>query len=157
MNRPLTEHIFFMLMIAGALGTAAISPSLAGYLGLLLLVPVGGVLYATRTWPDRGFYLLCSGQPLVIACGTVTIWAGLFCAWMLAGMVQGAWGALDSYGDFRVFLLFCAVTFPVAAIIQLSNHVLLPLLVLVTVTGLVLFIQLVRRYQFRKQYTGAVS
>ena len=41
-----------------------------GLVCLLLALLPGVILYLTRTWPDRAFYLTCAGQPAVIACGS---------------------------------------------------------------------------------------
>jgi|GEM_PF-2272411 len=154
MNRPGLELIFFVLMAAGALGAAVVSPSMTGYLGVLFLIPVGALLFAARAAHEKGLYCVCSGVIPVIACGALSIWAGLFTAWMLAGVVLSVWGMLEGNDDFRMYLLFCCATFFIACAVQLSNHVLLPLLVFAAGAGLVLFVQVIRDYQFRKEYSG---
>ena len=157
MNRAFLKPGFFLLMAMGALGAAVTAHFPAGYLCLLLLIPVGGLLFAARTWHGRIFYLVCSGELLVLACGAVTIWAGLFTAWMLAGVVLLELGMLEGREDFGVFVLFCCATLVLAAVIQVSDHVLVPLLLLAAGAGLVLFFQDIRNYQLRKKYAGACT
>ena len=157
MNRAFLKPGLFLLMALGALGAAVSSHSPAGYLCVLLLIPTGGILFAAHTWHGRIFYLVCSGELLVIACGALMIWAGLFTAWMLAGVVLLDLGMLEGREDVSVFILFCCVTLVLAAGMQLSNHVLVPLLLLAAGTGLVLIFEDIRNYQLRKKYTGAGS
>jgi hypothetical protein len=157
MNRTYLKPGFFLLMAVGALGAAVASHSSAGYLCVLLLIPPAGILFAAPTWHGRIFYLTCTGELLVIACGTITIWSGLFTAWMLTGVVLEEAGMLEGNEDFRAYLLFCCVMLVLAAVIQLSNHVLIPLLLLAAGTGLVLIFEDVRTYQLKKTYTGAGS
>jgi hypothetical protein len=157
MNRAYVKPGFFVLMAGGALGAAVASHSLTGILCVLLLIPTGAILFAARTWQGRIFYLVCSGELLVIACGAVSIWAGLFTAWMLTGIVLGELRMIEGNEDMGIYLLFCCVTLVPAAVIQVSNHVLLPLLLLAAGAGLVLFYEHIRNYQLRKTYTGGVS
>jgi len=155
MNYLLPEYPFFIALAAGVTVITLLSGSPAGYLNFLLLLLLSGILVITRTWHDRGFYLACSGEPLVIACGIMNLWAGLFAVCMLAGIVCGALGLVESRKDLIPFTLFCGSSFLVALLIQVSNHVLLPLLILGSMTAIILAIQSVRTYQFRKHYTGA--
>ena len=151
------DHGFFLLMVAGILiFTAAASPA-SWYLYPPLLVLIGIVLYRTRTWKDRVFYILCAGQPLVIVLSAVLVWAGLFVVWMLAGIVLSTTGMLGSDRDWRYYVVFCGATLVIAAAIQVSNHVLLPLVILSGLITLFAAVQTIREYQFRKQYTGAPS
>jgi hypothetical protein len=146
---------FFALLAAGVLVLTAASPSPSWYLFPLLIALIGGVMVYTRTWQDRAFMLLCAGQPLVIACGAISLYAGLFVVWMLAGIVLSTMGMFGSGRDRRSFLYFCGATLVIAAGIGQANHVLLPLLILGAVTVIFVAIQTIREYQFRKQYTGA--
>ena len=149
------EYGFFAVLAAGVLVLTAASPSPSWYLYPLLVALFGGVMYYTRTWQDRAFMLLCAGQPLVIACGAISLYAGLFVVWMLAGIVLSAMGMFGSGPDRRSFLYFCGATLLIAAGIGQANHVLLPLLVLGAVTVLFIAVLTIREYQFRKHYTGA--
>jgi hypothetical protein len=149
------DHGFFLLLAAGVLiFTVAASPA-SWYLYPLLLALTGIVLYATRTWKDRVFYILCSGQPLVIALSAVLPGAGLFAVWMLAGIVLAELGMLASGYDWLTYAAFCGVTLVIAAVIQASNHVLLPLIMLTGIVTLFAAVRILRDYRFRKQYTGA--
>lgn len=145
---------FFALLAAGVLLLTAAIPSPSWYLYPVLVALIGGVMYYTRTWQDRAFMLLCAGQPLVNACGAISLYAGLFVVWMLAGIVLSAMGMFGSDSDRRSFLYFCGATLLIAAGIGQANHVLLPLLVLGAATVLFVTVQTIREYQFRKQYTG---
>jgi hypothetical protein len=158
MNLPLRlDYGFFLLMVAGILTfTVAASPA-SWYLYPPLLVLVGIVLYRTRTWKDRALYILCAGQPLVIASGTALVWAGLFVVWTLAGIVLSSLGMLGSGRDWRSYAGFCGATLVIAAGIDASNHVLLPLVILGGLITLFSAVQTIREYRFRKQYTGAPS
>ncbi len=149
------DHGFFLLLVAGVLiFTLAASP-VSWYIYPMLLVLTGIVLYVTRTWKDRVFYILCAGQPLVIALSAVLVWAGLFAVWMLAGIVLAELGMLASGNDWLPYAAFCGATLVIAGGIQASNHVLLPLMILAGLIALFAAVQTLRDYRFRKQYTGA--
>jgi len=152
MKTVLLGYGFHTALAAGVIGFAILAP--VGYINLILLVLFGSVLYLTRTWHDRAFYLVCAGEPLVIGCGAVNIWAGLFVVWMLAGIICPAMGIPVPGSEIKAFLLFCCATFFITLIIQLSNHVLLPLIILCAGTGLILTVKSVRDYQLKKQYSG---
>jgi hypothetical protein len=152
---PRLDYGFFLLMIAGILiFAAAVSPS-SWYLYPPLLVLLGIVLHVTRTWKDRVFYILCAGQPLVIASCATLVWAGLFVVWMLAGIVLATLGMLGSGRDRQSYAAFCGAALVIAAGIDASNHVLLPLVIIGGLTSLFAAVQTIREYQFRKRYTGA--
>jgi len=156
MNLPVRkEDGFFLLLAAGVLlfTVAAFPPS--WYLYPLLLVLPGIVLHVTRTWKDRMFYVICAGQPLVIALSAALVWAGLFAVWMLAGIVLAALGMLGQGDDLRTYAAFCGATLVIAAAIDASDHVLLPLVVLGGLIALCAAVQTIREYRFRKQYAGA--
>ena len=149
------DHGFFLLLAAGVLVfTVAASPA-SWYLYPLLLALSGIVLYATRTGKDRVFYIICAGQPLVIALSAALVWAGLFAEWMLAGIVLAELGMLSSRNDWLTSAAFCGATLVIAAGIQASNHVLLPLFILTGIIALFAAVRILRDYQFRKQYSGA--
>jgi hypothetical protein len=150
-----TAYGFFAVLAAGVLLLTATAPSPSWYLLPLLIALTGGVMYYSRTWQDRAFILLCAGQPLVIACGALSLFAGLFVVWMLAGIVLSTMGMFGSEPDRRSFLYFCGATLVIAAGIGQANHVLLPLLILGAVTVVFAAVQTIREYRFRKQYTGA--
>ncbi len=156
MNFPLRQvQGFFLLLVAGVLLFTFAAPPASPYIGPLLLFLTGIVVYATRTWKDRAFYLLCAGQPLVIALSVVLIWAGLFAVWMLAGIVLADLGMLASASDWISYAAFCGATLVIAAGIEVSNHVLLPLMILAGLLVLLVAVQILRDYRFRKQYAGA--
>ncbi len=146
---------FFLLLAAGVLIFTVTASPASWYLYPLLLALTGMVLYVTRTWKDRVFYILCAGQPLVIALSAVLVWAGLFAEWMLSGIVLAELGRLTSRNDWLTYAAFCGVTLVIAAGIQASNHVLLPLLILVGLIILFAAVRILHDYRFRKQYTGA--
>jgi hypothetical protein len=156
MNRIRPEYGFFAGMAAGVLILSALVSFSSWYIHLMLLALMGITLYYTGTWPDRIFYLVCAGGLLVVAAGAMNLWAGLFVVWMLAGVICGAQGLLESRKDYYALFLFWGCTLVIAAVIQVSNHVILPLLLSGAVTGLIIGIQMIRNYQFRKQYSGAL-
>jgi|WetSurMetagenome_2_1015567.scaffolds.fasta_scaffold95700_2 hypothetical protein len=148
---------FFLLLAAGVLiFTYAASPA-SWYIYPLLLALTGIVLYVTRTGKDRAFYILCAGQPLVIALSAVLIGAGLFAVWMLAGIVLAELGMLASGNDWLMYAAFCGITLVIAVGIQVSNHVLLPLMILTGLIALFAAVRILRDYQFRKQYTSGAN
>ena len=156
MNLPLRlDHGFFLLMAAGILIFTVVASPSSWYLYPPLLVLLGIVLHVTRAWKDRVFYILCAGQPLVIALSAVLVWAGLFAVWMLAGIVLAALGMLASVVDRRTYAAFCGAALVIAAGIDASGHVLLPLLVTGGLTAGFAMVYTVREYRFRKQYAGA--
>ena len=146
---------FFLLLAAGVLIFIVAASPASWYLYPLLLALTGTVLYVTRTWKDRVFYILCAGQPLVIALSAVLVWAGLFAEWMLSGIVLAELGRLTSRNDWLTYAAFCGVTLVIAAGIQASNHVLLPLIILAGLIILFAAVRILRDYRFRKQYSGA--
>ena len=148
------EYGFFAVLAAGVLLLTAANPLPSWYLSPLLIGLIGGVMYYTRTWQDRAFMLLCAGQPLVIACGAISLYAGLFVVWMGAGIVLSTTGMFGSGPDRRSFLYFCGATLLIVTGIEQANHVLLPLLILGAVTVVFAAVQTIREYRFRKQYTG---
>jgi hypothetical protein len=156
MNRIRPEYGFFAGMAAGILILSALVSSPSWYIHLMLLAVVGIILYSTTAWHDRIFYLVCAGGLLVVAAGVMNLWAGLFVVWMLAGLTCGAQGLLESRKDYYALLLFWGCTLVIAAVIQVSNHVILPLLLSGAGTGLIIGIQVIRNYQFRKQHSGAL-
>ena len=156
MNLLLRKDIgFFLLLAAGVLIFTVIVQPPSWYLYPLLLALPGIVLYVTRTWKDRVFYILCAGQPLVIAVSAVQVWAGLFAVWMLAGIVLAALGMLEPGDDLLTYATFCGATLVIAAGIDASGHVLLPLLIIGGLTAVFAMVFTVREYRFRKQYIGA--
>jgi hypothetical protein len=155
MNDSLPEYVFFIALAVVVSASALISGSLAGYINVILLLLFSGILIITRTWKDRGFYLVCGAEPLVIACTVTNLWAGLFSLCMVAGIICRAFGLLESRPDLRPFLFFCGSSFLIALLIRVSNHVLVPLIIFGGITGVILAIRSVRTYQFRKEYTGA--
>ena len=146
------NYLFFGVLAAGVIGVTAWSGSPIWYLNLILLCLFGGISYAIRSWHDRVFYLVCAGEPLIVACGAINLWAGVFVLWMVAGIVCNAIGMLDFLMGIKSFVLFCGVAAIVAILIQVSNHVLLPLLILATGTGAILAVQVIRDHQFIKQF-----
>ncbi len=149
------EFGFFAAMVAGVLLITAMNPHPYGYLNLTLLFVPGIVLFLTRTRHDRAFYLVCAGEPLVVATGVVNLWAGLFAACMLAGITCGALGLLSLKKDYLLLVFFWGSAAIVTMILQLSNHVRLPLILFGVGIVLLIVIQMIRNYQFKKQYSGA--
>ena len=139
-----------------ALATAALSPEPARYVIPLLLLPLA-VLVLRADGPDaRLFYLPCAGILLVITCGIVHVIAGLVLAWAVAGLCLHAWGMLDSPGDLRAWAAFCGALAIAAIVIVLSNHVLLPFLVILGTAGAVFLVQSLHNHRMRKQLRGAL-
>jgi hypothetical protein len=155
MRLPLLEHRFLIALAAGVVAITVITGSPVWFLNLMLLSLLCGVLVLTMTWPDRGFYLTCTGVLLVVSCGLQNIWGGLFVACMLAGIVCSSLGLLESRQDLRVYGFFCGGSFLIALLIEVSNHVLVPLLILGIIAAAIFAIQSIRIYQFRKHYSGA--
>jgi hypothetical protein len=155
MTSLLPEYRFFSALAAGVIITTVFLASPVWYLNLILLILVFGSLILTRTWRDRGFYLVCSGIPLVVACSLMNLWAGLFTICMGAGIVCSTLGLLESRQDLIRLGFFWGCSFLTALLIQISNHVLFPLIILGGITALFLAVRSVRMYQFRKHYAGA--
>ncbi|WP_321507928.1 hypothetical protein [uncultured Methanoregula sp.] len=155
MSRILPEYQWFIVMVAGVACITLLLGSPIWYLNGLLVLLYLGVLLLTRTRRDRGFYLVCAGEPLVIACGIQNLWAGVFIICTLAGIICSVLGLFESRNDKQQFGLFLVISFLIALLIQLSNHVLLPLIILGVVAAAIILIQSIRMYQFRKHYTGA--
>jgi hypothetical protein len=154
MNPMKPEYGFFAGMVAGVLILSVLVPTQYWYINLILITLFGITLYYTAPRNDRIFYLVCAGELLVVAAGVTMLWAGLFMVWMLAGVVCGVQGLLVSRTDYYTLILFWGCTILIASVIQVSNHVILPLLLFGLGTGLILGIRMMRNYQFRKHYSG---
>jgi len=150
----LPEYGFFIALAAGITGITIFQALPYWYLNIILLIFFFFILAISRTWHDRGFYLACSGEILVVACSISNIWAGLYALCMLAGILCGALGILKNRQDLKTLAFFCGSSCIIAILAQLSNHVLSPLVVLGSIIIIILAIQSVRTYQFRKYYTG---
>ena len=146
---------FLAILFLGVTGMSVLVPSPLSYLPFLLTLLLGGVLFLSRDRPDRFFYVACAAQPLIIACGLVNIWAGLFAVWMTGGMVAGMLDRLSSRQDLLFLLLFFGITLVLAGLVQLANHVLPLLVVLGAGLALALVVLILRDYQFRQHCAGA--
>jgi hypothetical protein len=151
------EFRFLVPLAAGIVAITAYLRPETWYLPPALFLVFLGIYALTRSWPDRGFYLVCSGVLLTIAAGAMNLWAGLFTVWMVAGTVCSSHGLLQTKSDFHTFLGFCGITTAVALLLEFSNHTVLPLSVLTAGFLIVLFVQSVRVYQFKKHYSGGES
>ena len=151
----LPEYRFFLALAAGVIVATFFLASREWYLNVVLLLLLFGILISTRSWPDRAFYIVCSGELLVISCSIMNLWTGLFSVCMLAGIFYSTTGFLESRQDLNDLALFCGSSCILALLIQFSNHVLVPLVILGGITALILTVQSVRMYQFRKHVTGA--
>ncbi len=154
MKLLLPEYAFFIALAAGIAGITFYLALPEWYLNIILLIIFFFILAISRSWQDRGFYLACSGEVLVVACSITNIWAGLYAVCMLAGILCGALGILKNRQDLKILAFFCGSSFMIAILAQLSNHVLSPLLVLGSIIIIILAFQSVRTYQFRKYYSG---
>ena len=155
MSAFLPEYRFILPLVAVIIGAVLLLQPATAYLDFIILLIFISVFALTRTWHDRGFYLVCSSVPLMIGAGMMNIWAGMMVIWMVAGTICTSLGILASREDMMHFLGFCGCVLLVTLLIDVSNHVLLPLLVLAGGVAVVLLIQSVRAYQFRKYYSGA--
>jgi hypothetical protein len=156
MNPPSRDIQIIIVMAAVVILATAIFPSPSWYLTLVLLGVFILVSWRTRAWPDRVFYLTCSGILLVVACSAASTGEGLVVAWLLAGVIATVMGMIWSKKDIPAVLMFGSSTLAVALMIQLANHVLLPLLILGAATALVVAALAIRDYRFRKEHTGAL-
>lgn len=149
------EAGFFILLIAGFVGfLLPFFPTLYWFSCLFLALLPGVVLYLIRVWPDRAFYLICAGQPAVIAWGITDIRVGFFAEMILAGMVAGTMGLLTSREDYLYLLLFSGLLLVVALIVQASNHVFFPLIALGAGLALLAGVLKIANYRFRKECAG---
>ena len=134
---------------------SAITASQTWYLNILLAMIVPVVLYMTREWKDRGFYLVCAAIPTVIACGMMNLAGGLIAACMAAGLFCSVLGLLSTRGDQNLFAAFCGISIVITLLLGFSNHVVLPLIILGIAAASILAIISIRMYRVRKHYTGA--
>ncbi len=148
------DRVILVLMAAVVILSTLIRPGPAGYLAILLVVVFAITYRLTRTWPDRVFYLVCSGILLVAISGAASVWEGLVLAWMAAGVIATVMEIHVSAQDLPALLVAGSVTLAITLMIELANHVLLPLAILCGITGCVLAVMAIRDYRFRKQYSG---
>lgn len=149
------EYAVFGILAGGIIVLSLFLGSPFWYINLLLLVLLLCIMLGTHTWHDRGFYLLCGGVPVVIASSSMNLWAGVFAACTLAGMIAIVFGIGESTQDLKNYAVFCGSSLLVALIIQISNHAVVPLIAFAGVTALILAVYSVRRYQFHKHLSGA--
>jgi hypothetical protein len=155
MIRFLPEYPSIAILAAIVLSTTLVFGVELWYVSAVLILIFAGVYTYTYEYPDRGFYILCSGIPLVIECGLLSLWAGLLAGCGLAVVTCSALGILKTATDRKNFLIFCGIAFIVALVTELTNHVLLPLLVFSIAAGVVILVRSVKRYQIQKEFTGA--
>jgi hypothetical protein len=154
--RPLSPDSWVTIVMAAIIILAdVVYPTPSWYLTLVLLGLFITVYWLTVSRHDRVFYLVCSGVLLVVACGTISIWEGFIIAWTLGVIIATAAGMRVSRNDIPALLTFGSCTLAVALMIQLANHVLLPLLVLSAVIAGIAAVLAIRDYQFRKECSGA--
>lgn len=146
------DYLFIAVLAVTVIGVTVWTGSVVWYLPPILLCLFGGVFYATRRWHDRGFFLICAGIPLMVACGAMSAWAGLVAGWMVAGCTCNAMGLLARPRERQLFGVFCAATLPVALIVYFSNHVVVPIIIFAVVTGAIVAVQQIRDHQWRKRY-----
>lgn len=145
-----------MLLALGVIVlTLPFFPTLYWFVCLVPVAFAGMVLFLARQWPDRAFYLVCAGQPAILACGSTNFLAGLYVAMMLAGMVAGTMGLLRSREDALYLLLFWSLLLVIALPVWLSSHVFTLLLAQGAGLALLAGILAIRGHQFRKEFTGA--
>ena len=125
------------------------------YILVLLLLTYFFVLFLTRNRHDRGYFITCSAIPLLVACSSANIWAGLGTACLLAGNFRTMQALIETREDILVFGAYCTILLPLALLIHLANHVLLPFFVFAGTAIVLLAIQSIRTYQLKKHYTGA--
>ena len=152
MRQEQRDYVFLGVLVVGVIGITAWSGSPVWYLNLILLCLFGGIFSAIRNWHDRVFYLVCAGEPLIVACSATNLWAGVVVVWMVAGIVCNTMGMLEFSGGIKSFVLFCGVAAIVAALVQVSNHVVFPLLILAAGTVAILAAQAIRDHQFKKLF-----
>lgn len=157
MNRNILHYGFFTILAAGVIFQAVASGTQQGFPAVLLLFILAVVLVTTRTWPDRALFIVCIGEPLIVACSMMNLWAGLFSSCMLTGILYGTLAFLKSLTDLAIAGSFFFVFIIITIAIQVSNHVLLPLVAISVVAGLILLIQSIRNYQFARQYTSGAT
>lgn len=143
------------LLAVVAVLSAILVPSPAAYLTVVLTAAFALIYRVTRAWPDRAFYLVCTGVLLVAISASVSVWEGLAAGWLVAAVFVSATGIVITIRDLPVLLAGGFVTVAIALMIALANHVLLPLIVLCTAAVLFLGIMAVRDHRFRKEYSGA--
>jgi cell division protein FtsW (lipid II flippase) len=148
------DRVLLLLMAAAVIAGTILRPGPAEYLAILLVCVFAAVYRLTRNRPDRLFYLACSGALLVAVCATASTWEGLFVAWMAAGVLAASAGITVSARDLPAVLLCAGVTLVLAWMIELANHVLLPLTVIGGITAIILAVMAIRTYRLRKEYAG---
>jgi len=149
-----SDRVIVGCMMAIVIIGVSIKPGLAGYLSILLTVVFAFMYWLTQTRSDRLFYLACCGALLAAICASVWIWEGLLIAWMAAGVMATATGISLSIHDLPVLLVSVCATVAIALLVDMANHVYLPIAVLCGITFIVLVVMAIRHYQFQKQYSG---
>lgn len=125
------------------------------YILISLLLVYFSVLALTRNRHDRGFFITCSAVPLLVACSSANIWAGLVTACLLAAYFRTILTLIETRGDGLIFGTYCTSLLLLALLIHFANHVLLPFFIITGTVIVLLAIQSIRTYQLKKHYTGA--
>ena len=152
MRQVSTDHALIGVMAAAAILAAVLLPPMAGYPAIILVGVFAGVPRLTRAWPDRAFCLACAGTLLVAASAAASTWEGLGMAWLVAGIIATVmeFPMRSIPALLAAFLATAAITL----MIEMANHVLLPLVILACMTGLIAAVMAIRDYRFRKHYSG---
>jgi hypothetical protein len=118
-----------------------------GVCGLFLLV----AFYALIRDINR-FYVLCAGEPAVIAAGAVGPWEALGLQLILLAMLLEGTGFLHSVRDSAIFGVFCLAAAAVTAFVLAFRHVSTPLFVLVIAGLAVVAICLLAEHQYTARF-----
>jgi hypothetical protein len=154
---PLPSSRVILGIMAGVVILGSLfRPSLAGYLAIVFFGVFFLVFWLTRNQPGRVFYLAVTGTLLTAVCAAASTGEGLVIAWLGGGLIAGVMGARLSRHDIPALLAGGIFTVALAALIEWSNHVLLPIVIMGGIAGCFLAVMAVRDYRFRKQYTGEV-
>lgn len=115
--------------------------------GIFLLV----AFYALIREINR-FYVLCAGEPAVVAAGAVSPWAALVLQLLLLAILLEGTGSLRSVRDGAVFGIFCIAAAGVTGFVLAFRHVSTPLFVLVVAGLAVVGICLLAEHQYTARF-----
>jgi len=125
-------------------------PVIAVLTGIFVLV-----LYLTMALPERGFYLICAGEPAVVAVGISSLLPALLLQLLLLAIGMHSLGLFRSRTDMPAFLAFCALTLALYPMATFFRQMLYPVLLLGGILGVAVLFFTISGYNLKKKCAGA--
>lgn len=142
-----------ILVLAGCILAVPASPP------WVVLVPAMALLVAAQAVPidenDRLIFRAFAGVPLVVALASVSFWSGVIAQCGILLVVLAREEIVSEIGGTALFLAAACAVLAIGEVIDVSNHMIVPVLVIIAgflgCTGILW----VRQYRIRRTYRSA--